>query len=196
MEVVLATANDHKIEELGAILSNSGWVLRTGKEFPHRPEPEENGSTYEENALIKARAWASATGLPALADDSGLEVDALDGRPGLHSARYAPTADQRIDRLLEALKNVKEADRIARFVCHVALVWPDGRERVARGMCEGRIGFHRAGEKGFGYDPVFLVDERPGRTMAELPMEEKNKVSHRARAIGRLLEEMRSQESG
>jgi XTP/dITP diphosphohydrolase len=192
MEVVLATANDHKIKELRAILSKSGWFLRTGKDFSYRPNPEENGVTYEENALIKARAWAAATGLPALADDSGLEVDALDGRPGLHSARYAPTADQRIDRLLEALKNVKEADRTARFVCHVALVWPDGRERVARGVCEGRIGFERAGEEGFGYDPVFLVDERPGRTMAELPMGEKNKVSHRARAIARLLEEMRS----
>lgn len=193
MEIVLATFNNHKVGELTELLKSSGWTLRTGNDLFVRPEePDENGATYEENAEIKARAWAEITGLTALADDSGLEVEALGGRPGLHSSRYAPTVDERIDKLLEELRDVPEGKRGARFVCAVALVRPDGSATIRRGICPGRIGFRRAGEHGFGYDPVFLVDGCDGRTLAELSPEEKNTLSHRARAIEALVRDLKS----
>jgi len=192
MEIVLATFNSHKIGELTELLKDSGWTLRTADDLSVRPkEPDENAATYEENAEIKARAWMEATGLPALADDSGLEVEALDGRPGIHSSRYAPTADARIDKLLGELRDVPEGKRAARFVCAVALVKPGGDVMIRRGVCPGKIGFHRSGEHGFGYDPVFLVDGCDGRTMAELRPEEKNRLSHRGRAIAALLKDTR-----
>lgn len=187
MEIVLATFNDHKIQELSDVLAGSGWTIRSGKDLFVRPEePEETASTYEENAEIKARAWMEVTGLTALADDSGLEVDALGGRPGIHSSRYAPTADARIDKLLGELRDVPEAKRTARFVCAVALVRPDGTMTLRKGICPGRIALARSGRHGFGYDPVFIVDGCEGRTMAELSPAEKNTLSHRARAIAAL----------
>ncbi|MCX7047115.1 MAG: RdgB/HAM1 family non-canonical purine NTP pyrophosphatase, partial [Candidatus Sumerlaeota bacterium] len=140
-----------------------------------------SGDTYQANALIKARIWAQRSGLISLADDSGLEVDALDGRPGVYSNRYAPTSADRIVKLLGEMQNVEEARRTARFVCVMALVWPDGKTEVRRGVCEGRISFEPAGVGGFGYDPVFYLPDY-GQTMAELPADEKNKISHRARA--------------
>lgn len=190
MDVLLATSNPHKIEELRALLASSGWRLRRTDEFPARTEPEESGTTYEDNALLKARFWSRATGLPALADDSGLEVDALDGRPGVHSARYAPTSPERIARLLEELGQTPPERRAARFVCAVALARPDNSVVLCRGVCPGRIAFSPAGEHGFGYDPIFLVDGCDGRAMAQLTAAEKNTLSHRARAITALLHKL------
>lgn len=192
MRIVLATSNDHKITELRALLAPTGWHLLTGKDVASPLDPDEDGETYEANATIKARAWAEMTGLPALADDSGLEVDALGGEPGVRSARYAPTSEQRIAKLLGALQAVEEGRRSARFVSAVALALPRGHGKgisllVRRGTCAGAISRSVRGAEGFGYDPVFLVDGAGGRTMAELSFEEKNKVSHRAHAIAALL---------
>ena len=145
---------------------------------------KENGTTYAENALLKARGYAAISGLLTLADDSGLEVDALDGAPGIYSARYARRGASDKDRyrlLLSNLKGVPDERRTARFRCVIALVWPNGREELVEGVCEGRITHQPRGENGFGYDPVFYVPEHKC-TMAELPAEIKNRISHRARA--------------
>ena len=141
-------------------------------------------SSYHENALLKAQAFCQASGLLTLADDSGLEVDALDGAPGIYSARFGgPGLDDvgRYRLLLLKLEGVPDAQRTARFRCVIAVVWPDGREETVAGVCEGRIIHAPRGENGFGYDPVFFVNEQ-GHTMAELPAEIKNRISHRARA--------------
>jgi len=145
---------------------------------------EETGTTYADNALLKARAYASIAGLATLADDSGLEVDALNGAPGVYSARYGGEGlddEARYRLLLQELKGVPEKARTARFRCVIALVWPDGREDIVEGVCEGRIAREPHGENGFGYDPVFYVPKE-GYCMAELPQEVKNRISHRARA--------------
>jgi XTP/dITP diphosphohydrolase len=147
---------------------------------------DESGDTFEENACIKALAYAQASGLLTLADDSGLEVDALDGAPGVHSARYAGPQAGDVDRyrkLLDALADVPEEQRSARFRCVVALAQPDGTVYTADGACEGKIGFAPRGEHGFGYDPVFIVEGSGGQTMAELSPDLKNRISHRARAV-------------
>lgn len=147
-------------------------------------EIEEVGTTFEENALLKARGYAAITGLLTLADDSGLEVDALDGTPGIHSARYAgPEAsdEELYTLLLHNLRGVPDAERSARFRCAIALVWPEGREETVEGVCEGRILREPHGTRGFGYDPVFYVPSE-GKTMAQLPMEIKNRISHRGHA--------------
>ncbi len=145
---------------------------------------EETGDTYEENAAIKARAFASASGLLTLADDSGLEVDALGGAPGVRSARYSTTGSDgdNVDLLLNNLSGVPDDLRTARFVCVVAIAGPSEEIEFRRGECEGSITRERRGEDGFGYDPVFLLTGRDV-TMAQLPMEEKNRISHRARAV-------------
>ena len=198
MDLLLATGNQHKIVEMTALLDGAGWTLHTAKDFPSFPDVEESGATYQANALIKARIWAQRTKLISLADDSGLEVDALDGRPGVYSNRYAPTSAERIAKLLREMQNVEETRRTARFVCVMAMAWPDGRTEVRRGVCEGRISFEPAGAGGFGYDPVFYLPDY-GQTMAELPAEEKNKISHRARAaqaIRQFLERPRPRASG
>jgi len=186
--VVIGTANRHKILEIRRILGDlaAGWLDLN--DFPGAPEPAESGTTFEENARIKAEAYSRFTGRPALADDSGLEVDALGGRPGVHSARFAgpeQDAGRNIDRLLEELEGTPEAARTARFVCAIALV--DGGRLVARarGTCAGAILRARRGAGGFGYDPVFLVPDC-GRTFAELPPEEKDRLSHRGGALEEL----------
>ncbi len=182
MKLVLATHNQGKRREWQALLAGLEVELLLPEELGVSSEVEETGSTYQENALLKGRALAAATGLPALADDSGLEVDALEGAPGLHSARYRPGADPvRYRALLQALENVPAEQRGARFRCIAALVLPTGEERLTEGVCEGVIGYAPAGEAGFGYDPVFYMPEL-GKTMAELSAEEKNQLSHRARA--------------
>jgi XTP/dITP diphosphohydrolase len=145
---------------------------------------EETGETFAANALLKAEAYCKASGLPTLADDSGLAVDALNGAPGVYSARYAPTAEERNTKLLKAIEGVPPEKRTARFVCVIALVLPDQVTVTAEGRVEGRIGFAPRGEHGFGYDPVFMVDEN--RTMAELLPDEKNVISHRGRALFKL----------
>src|SRR5262245_54205776 len=192
--LVLATRNRGKAAELGALVGASAPVaVLTLDAFPDAPEVEEEGASYAENAIRKAQAVAAATGLPALADDSGLEVDALDGAPGIRSARFAgPTADDRdrIATLLTALAGIPDDARTARFRCAVALAWPDGRVVTAEGECRGRIAARPVGEGGFGYDPVFVADDL-GRTFAAAPPQEKQRVSHRTRALQTLLERLR-----
>lgn len=185
--LVIATKNDGKRTEMAGILSGMGLVdeVVTGVDWP---EIDEVGETLEENALLKARTVTEATGLPSLADDTGLEVLALDRRPGVHTARYAglgASYDDNNRKLLGELDGVD--DRSARFVTVVALVFPDGAFVTAEGAVEGRIAVVPRGEGGFGYDPVFEVD---GRTFAEMGLEEKNRLSHRARALRALGEEL------
>ncbi|MCR4399422.1 MAG: XTP/dITP diphosphatase [Syntrophomonadaceae bacterium] len=183
--LVLATRNRKKRAELEAILAPLGLRVHTLDEFPEVPEVVEDGATFEANARKKARAVAEATGLVALADDSGLEVDALGGLPGVHSARFAgePADDARNNQLLlERLRDVPPERRGARFRCVIAVAVPGGETFVAEGSCEGRIGCEPAGEGGFGYDPLFIVDGY-GQTFAQLPPEVKHRISHRGRAL-------------
>jgi XTP/dITP diphosphohydrolase len=183
--LVLATGNRHKVEEIGDMLADARIKVRSLAEFPGAPEVVEDGVTYRENALKKARSAAAFTGKPALADDTGLEVDALDGRPGLLAARFAGegcTFQDNIRKLLDLLEGVPPERRGARFVCVLALVEPGGREQVVEGELPGRITETQAGVGGFGYDPVFYVPEA-GKTLAELGAEEKNRISHRRRAL-------------
>jgi XTP/dITP diphosphohydrolase len=180
--LILATANRGKVRELGTMLA--AWPLRELRAldaFPAIVMPPEDGATYAENAALKARAVADATGWPALADDSGLEVAALDGAPGIRSARWAVDDAARVARLLAALAGCD--DRRARFVCVVALAWPDGRVVCADGACPGVIATAPVGQGGFGYDPVFVADALGGRTFAEVGASEKDAVSHRVHAI-------------
>jgi XTP/dITP diphosphohydrolase len=187
-KLLIATNNPGKLREYEELLA----AEELGLEISH-PALEcidldvvESGETFEENAALKARAYASASGMPTLADDSGLEVDALGGAPGVRSARYAGPGASDADRyrkLLSTLEGVPPPDRSARFRCVVALALPDGRLETAAGRCEGHIGYEPRGEHGFGYDPVFVVEGSGGRTMAELPPEVKNRISHRARAF-------------
>lgn len=185
MEIVIATKNTGKIREIREALEVAGLRLHTFEEFDGWPEPEETGETLEENALIKAYAMRDAIGLPALSDDSGLLVDALGGRPGVHSSRYAGPegdAERNMDRLLSELGGVPPARRNARFECVMTLALADGTVHVARGECEGTILTARRGTGGFGYDPVFMP-EGFDRSMAELTLEEKNAISHRGKAL-------------
>ena len=189
MKLVVATRNAGKRRELEALLAPLGYELLTLDEAGVGGEVEETGDTFVDNAELKARAALEATGLSVLADDSGLEVDALGGAPGVRSARYAGVAhdDQANNaRLLRELVGV--TDRAARFRCALVYLEPGGRRIVVDGTCEGRIAETPRGHGGFGYDPLFLVGER---TMAELGNDEKNRISHRAIALGRLVVELR-----
>ena len=186
--VVVATGNAHKLVEIEDILGRALPDVRFVAlgQLGDFEDPEENGATFAENALIKARAAVQETGLTAVADDSGLVVDALGGEPGVFSARYAGVhGDDAANnaKLLDRLAGVSEGDRAARFMSVVALVYPDGRELIGTGACEGVIGFEGRGDHGFGYDPLFLPDDTPGKTMAELEPEEKNAISHRFHAL-------------
>lgn len=185
MQVVLATRNAGKLYEYRDLAQGLGLTLRSVDEFPEAVDPEETGATFEENAVLKATAAAEATGLWALADDSGLCIDALDGQPGVRSARWAPGSDEaRWRKVLEALEGVEDEARQARFVCALALVSPVGQTHVELGRCEGRITRRPRGVHGFGYDPIFLVTEsHPLLTMAELSTAGKRAVSHRGRAF-------------
>jgi XTP/dITP diphosphohydrolase len=182
--LVLATANRGKRAELGALVGAWGPVeVVTLEAFPGVRCPEEHETSYEKNALAKARAVAAATGLPALGDDSGLEVEALGGAPGVRSARYAATDAERVAKLLAALATVADPERRARFRCIVALAWPGGRAVTAEGEVTGRIAAAPSGEGGFGYDPVFVPVEGDGRTFGEMTTAEKHAFSHRGRAF-------------
>ena len=193
--LVMATRNPGKIRELRQILKDLDVHLLSLDDFPELPEIPERGPTFAENAAAKAREVARLTGLPALADDSGLEVAALRGRPGVWSARYAqdrtapapPSDEDNWRKLLEEMAGVPLEARGARFVCEIALALPDGRLFKAHGECAGRIALTPQGEQGFGYDPVFALPEY-GRTMAELGPRVKNRLSHRARALAALKE--------
>ena len=184
MKVILASKNPHKLTELSAILSQHGFEIALESEYGLDIDVDETGTTFEENSLLKAEAVMKASGLPVLADDSGLMVDALDGAPGVYSARYGHKSSdgERTAFLLENMKDVPDEKRTAKFVCVITCLWPDGRKIVARGECPGVITREVHGENGFGYDPVFYLPEL-GMTYAELPSEQKNAMSHRARAL-------------
>lgn len=187
---VIATNNAHKLHEIRDILENDRRRFVSMKEAGIHTDPEETGSTFEENALIKARAACKASGLPALADDSGLEVDALGGEPGIRSARYCEGSDaDRVVYLLKKLEGVPADKRGAQFVSAIACVYPDGTEFAVRGVCRGMILTETKGAGGFGYDPVFFVPEEKA-TFAEMPQERKNAISHRASSLKITREEL------
>lgn len=189
MKIVLASNNAHKLKEVREILEGSGIEIISQREAGVDFEADENGLTFAENARIKAMACMNATGLPSLSDDSGIMIDALAGLPGIYSSRFLgelsyPDKCQRIIKLLEDYPV-----RTARYACSVVLVFPDGREYTAFGTTEGTIGNDCAGEGGFGYDPMFIVED--GRHMAELSEDEKNAISHRGRALRALLKTLK-----
>lgn len=186
MDLLLATNNADKVRELTALLEGLPLQLKTLADFPAIGEVKEDGATFAENARAKASFCAEKSGLLTIADDSGLEVDALDGRPGILSARYAPTSAQRIQKLLAELKTVPAGKRRARFVCAMALAQPDGQSLVRHGYCYGGIAYEPHGSGGFGYDPIFYLPQI-GKTMAELSLGEKNHLSHRSRALRQII---------
>lgn len=182
--LLLATTNQHKINEYRAIFSAIPFQLRSLRDFEVETDVEETGSTFRENAELKALTYATMLGQLSLADDSGLEIDALNGAPGIYSARFAgrETAyEERFRLILEQLKDVPVEQRTARFVCAITVAEPSGYCRTVEGVIEGIIADAPRGENGFGYDPIFFVPEL-GKTTAELPPEQKNRISHRGRA--------------
>jgi XTP/dITP diphosphohydrolase len=185
--VVVATRNRGKLEEIRASLGLPGWEFVTAEQLGADDlDVVEDGGTFTDNAMLKASAYHERFRIPALADDSGLVVDALGGEPGVHSARYSgPGADDAANnaKLLAALEGVPEEDRTARFHCAMVYIDEAGMPTAAMGLCRGRIALEPRGDGGFGYDPLFLPDEMPGRTMAQLDLDEKNRVSHRGRAL-------------
>lgn len=184
-ELVLATRNRHKGEELAALLGDLGIRIRTLADFPDAPEVEEDGATCEANAIKKATVIAQATGLPAVADDTGLEVEALGGRPGVYAARYAgehATYEDNCRKLLQELAGVPREKRTARFVTVAAIAVPGESVQVTRGVLDGYITESASGSRGFGYDSVFFVPE-VGATLADITAEQKNQISHRAKAF-------------
>lgn len=195
MEVVIATGNTGKIREIRDALGFERLRLLTSDDFELWPEVEETGITLTENALLKARALLAHTGKAALADDSGLLVEALGGQPGIYSSRYGGVegdSERNMDRLLEELAGVPEEGRGAHFSCVIALSLPDGRDLLAHGECQGRILRERRGTGGFGYDPIFMP-EGFDRSMAELSLGEKNEISHRGKAIRAMAELIKSE---
>ena len=185
MDLVLATTNQNKIAEICQILDGQNLNIISMNDIPSLPEVEEDGLTFEENARKKALTIAKLTGRLTLADDSGLVVDALNGRPGVLSARYSgddATPAKNNEKLLHELEDVPVKKRTARFVCVIAIARPSGKVFVAEGECEGLIARELRGEQGFGYDPLFIVPDRE-KTFAELGAAEKNKISHRAIAL-------------
>ncbi|MDF1515685.1 MAG: RdgB/HAM1 family non-canonical purine NTP pyrophosphatase [Anaerolineae bacterium] len=182
VKLLIATGNRGKQQEWRALLARLPMTILLPDALQLDLDVAETGETYRENAYLKAQAFATASGLPALADDSGLEVDALDGAPGVRSARYRLGTDKvRYQALLDALEGVPQSQRTARFRCVAVLVLPDGRRFDTEGVCEGFITDAPAGELGFGYDPVFYIPQLQ-QTLAQLPQTVKNQISHRARA--------------
>ena len=175
MRIIFATNNQDKMKEIHAIMADFPIEILSLKEAGIHADVEENGKTFEENAVIKAEAICKLTGCVTIADDSGLEIDALGGEPGIYSARY----------MGEDTSGVPDEERSARFVCAVAAAFPDAPTQTVRGTIEGRIGYEEAGENGFGYDPIFYLPEY-GCTTAQMAPEDKNKISHRGRALEKI----------
>ena len=185
MEIIFATGNQGKLREVRAIVADLGIEVESMKDAGIDVDIVEDGKTFAENALIKARTVCKACGEVTMSDDSGLEIDALGGEPGIYSARYmGEDTSYHIKNmnLVERLEGVPDEKRTARFVCAIACVFPDGRELICRETFEGRIGYEEKGENGFGYDPIFYVPEK-GCYSAELSPEEKNAISHRGKAL-------------
>ncbi|MBQ7774613.1 MAG: XTP/dITP diphosphatase [Lachnospiraceae bacterium] len=192
-KIIFATGNKGKIKEIQMILADLGVEVITMKEAGIEIDIVEDGKTYEENALIKARAVAAHADCIVMADDSGLEIDYLNNEPGIYSARYMGEDTSytiKNANLIERLNGVPDEQRTARFVCAIAAVMPDGKELTTRGIIEGQIGYEEKGSNGFGYDPIFYVP-RFGKTTAELSEEEKNQVSHRGNALMKMKEELK-----
>lgn len=191
MKILIATHNNKKKAELQRILLPLGVEVVTDSDIGITlTDVDETGTTFEENSLLKAKSGCEESGLPCIADDSGLAVDALGGEPGVYSARYAGVHgdDGRNNaKLLDKLKDVPDQKRTARFVCAATCVFPDGRQIAVRGECEGKIAFSPDGNGGFGYDPLFVVD---GRTFASMTSEQKDKISHRGKALRMLADEL------
>ncbi len=187
-EIIIATKNKGKVKDFEALLSKRGIQVKSLHDFPEMPDVEETGSTFEENAILKAEAISRKMGRTVIADDSGLIVDYLDGRPGVYSARYAGEEKNdraNLEKVLSELEGVPDEERTARFYCVLAVSVPGEKPKVAEGTCEGKIGREPMGTHGFGYDPIFIVDEK-NKTMGQLTKEEKNKISHRAAAMAKL----------
>lgn len=188
--LIFATGNEHKMVEIREILGELPVEILSMKDVGIKADIVENGSTFEENALIKAKEVCKLAGEMVLADDSGLEIDYLNGEPGIYSARYmGEDTSYRIknQNLIDRLEGVPEEKRTARFVCAIAAAFPDGRSFVVRGTIEGIIGYEERGTNGFGYDPIFYLPER-GVSTAEIPPEEKNSISHRGNAMRKMKE--------
>jgi XTP/dITP diphosphohydrolase len=187
-KILIATRNQGKVDEIRSIMSGFPTVFLSLADLKEAPEVTEDGETFEENAIKKARTIADSTGIVSLADDSGLCVDALDGRPGVRSARYAGENAGDAEKcaiILEEMRGVRDALRTARFVCVLALAWPYAETKLFNGVCEGKITAELRGKAGFGYDPIFYYPEA-GCTFAEMDRGAKNRVSHRGKALGEL----------
>lgn len=193
MQLIVATNNPGKLREFRRILEPLGIQVLSQKEAGVQVDPEENGETFAQNAYIKAKAVYDIAGLPCVADDSGLCVDALDGRPGVLSARYYghdTPYSEKMQHLLDEMKDVADPQRTARFVSHITCILDEDTVLECEGTCEGMIGHQPAGENGFGYDPLFYVD---GRSYGELSAEEKDRISHRGKALRLLYDKLKEQ---
>ena len=193
--IIFATSNEGKMKEVRMILADLGLEILSMKEAGILADIVEDGKTFEENACIKAGQIQKLAGGIVLADDSGLEVDYLDGAPGIYSARYMgedTSYDIKNQAIIDKLADAKGEERSARFVCAIAAALPDGRLRTTRGTIEGQIGYEIVGDGGFGYDPIFYLPER-GMTTAQLSPEEKNQISHRGKALGAMKEKLREE---
>lgn len=194
MRVILASNNENKLREMQQILTPLGWEILRQKDVGLHLDPDENGETFEDNSRIKAEAVMQASGLPAIADDSGVSVDALNGAPGVHSARYGGAAcntdEDRNQFLLKNMEQVPDGSRDAKFVSVITMAYPDGRIVSARGELAGEILRQEQGNGGFGYDPLFYIPAE-GCTMAELTPERKNEISHRAVALQNFVNQLR-----
>lgn len=186
-EIILATNNKHKLQEVREILSPQGIVVYGLSDLMLEPEEvEENGATYAENALIKAKSVQKLTTMPIIADDSGIEILSMDNKPGLHTARFAESCGGYEEAFKKILKQIEGKDRSARFMCTIVLLNVDEKPLIFEGIVPGHIAEKPYGEGGFGYDPIFICDEE-GKTYAEIPQERKNKVSHRGKALLKLI---------
>lgn len=185
-EIVFASHNEGKIKEIKKLLAPYGIKVKSALDM-NLPDVEETGKTFEENSLLKSRTIAKLVNMPCLADDSGLCVDALNGAPGVYSARYAPNRDfdKGMEKLLAEMEKSPNKSRNAHFSCVISLAWPDGQYKVFAGQVDGKIAFHKMGAGGFGYDPLF-VPEGFTSSFAQMGQEEKNKISHRGRAVEKL----------
>ena len=186
--IIIASNNKNKISEMKEKLKPFNIDVISQKEAGIEIEVEETGTTFEENSILKAEAIFKLTNKPVIADDSGLEIDALNGEPGVYSHRYAgdnATDEDRINKILDLIKDVPEDERTARFKCVICYIDNEGNKHIFEGISEGKIGFNTNGNNGFGYDPIFIYD---GRTFAEMTKEEKNQVSHRGRAVSKFID--------
>lgn len=188
MKILIATKNEGKVKEFQSMFEDLGHEILSLTDIEGSPDVEETGTTFEENAILKAETISQQMNIPVIADDSGLEIDALVGKPGVYSARYAglqKSDEDNMSKVLAELQNVPDTQRSARFVCALAFAMPNKKTIVVNGECEGKILREKRGSKGFGYDPIFYVPHL-NRSMAELAKEEKNKISHRAVALKKL----------